>query len=334
MNQRLKLYLSIALVVPLLGAWLLIVDINQVIKICKNIESDFIIPLVLLFLLMYFLRSLRWKIILSPIEHITLFESFNLCMVNYFVNFLVPVHAGEAIKSLLLKRLKGTPISKSILTAYIDKIADLIPIFLLLLALPFVEIRTSKTIYLASGASLIILAILLAFLFTLARRGSIFVVFIDRKSFFLPPKLRAKFKSFLKVFEKCLSSIPSLSGNLFLITALTCLALIVHCLFLWLFFFSFGIDLPLLTVLVSYLLLNASFILPAPPGFSGSLELTFIFIFTYLFGYDRNVVSAVAAFSHVFVSILFGLCGFIGLSLIGVKISTILGVDSKSTTSL
>lgn len=118
-----------------------------------------------------------------------------------------------------------------------------------------------------------------------------------------------------------------LSNRLLEIIGLTILALIIHCFFMWLFFYSFGVTLPLSTVLVGYLLLNASFILPAPPGFSGSLELTFVVIFTYLFGYDKNLVSAVAASSHVLIAILFGLFGFLCLALIGTKLSAVLKTD-------
>jgi uncharacterized membrane protein YbhN (UPF0104 family) len=84
-----------------------------------------------------------------------------------------------------------------------------------------------------------------------------------------------------------------------------------------------------ISAVVGYLLLNASFIFPAPPGFSGSLELTFLFIFSYLFGYDPNLVSAIAASSHVFIAILFTFFGFSALTFIGIRLSTILRAEQE-----
>ena len=136
--------------------------------------------------------------------------------------------------------------------------------------------------------------------------------------------LRLRLRSFLDRFIEGISSLSQLSNRLFEIIGLSLLALNFHCFFMWIFFFSFGIKLPILTVLVGYSLLHVAFILPAPPGFSGTLEVTFVFIFTYLFGYNKNIVSAIAASSHVLVAILFGLFGLFGMVLVGTKLSSLL----------
>lgn len=82
-----------------------------------------------------------------------------------------------------------------------------------------------------------------------------------------------------------------------------------------------------MTVIVGYLLLNASFLLPAPPGFAGTLELSFLFIFSYIYGYDKNIVSAIAASSHIFMAVLFGLTGTLSMACIGAKLSNIFRGD-------
>lgn len=59
-----------------------------------------------------------------------------------------------------------------------------------------------------------------------------------------------------------------------------------------------------------------------------------VFIFSYLYGYDKNIVSAVAASSHVVTAILFGLIGFWSIAFIGTKLSTVLKIESESSMSL
>jgi len=334
MNKRLTIFLSIALGLILIGIWLYIVDFGEMLNTFKKVKTSFVFPLGIVFIFIYFLRSLRWKIILSPVQNITIFESFNLCMANYFVNFLIPVHAGELAKSLLLKNMKGTPVAKSLPTVYIDKVTDLLPIFLLLIVASFLKTKISFISYLAAGIFFIILAILILSLIFLVYKKNVALTWIERIFFFLPLTFKMKLRSFFNLFADGISSMALLSDRLLEISGLTILALLVHCFFMWLFFYSFGINLPILTVLVGYLLLNASFILPAPPGFSGSLELTFVFIFTYLYGYDKNLVSAVAVSSHVFTAILFGLFGFSSIALIGTKLSTILKIESQNKNGL
>jgi uncharacterized protein (TIRG00374 family) len=329
MNQWPKILLSIAFAVALIGIWLHIVDLSEVLIITKRVRIEFIFPLAMSFLLMYFIRSIRWKIILSPIERITTAQSFNLCMTNYLINFLVPVHAGELVKSVLLKKIKGTPVSKSLPTVYLDKVTEVFPFFFLLAATPFLAKRLSYIIYLTSGLLLIILVLLVLFLCFLVKRKDSAVKLAEKVFFFLPLNLRTKLAAFVDLFVDGTSSIIQLSGRLLEILGLTILAVSVHCTFMWLFFYSFGIKLPLLTVIVGYLLLNASFILPAPPGFAGSLELSFLFIFAFLFGYDKNIVSAIAASSHIFMAVLFGLTGATSMACIGARLSNILRVHES-----
>jgi uncharacterized protein (TIRG00374 family) len=147
---------------------------------------------------------------------------------------------------------------------------------------------------------------------------------VKKVLFFLPDRVKGKLFGFIEQFFESILFLPQISRKIPQVLGLTFLALSIHCLFLWLFFYAFGITMPPLEVFVGYLLLNASFILPAPPGFAGSLELTIVFIFSYLFGYDKNIVSAVAASSHIYSAVLFGAIGFIAMAFIGTRLSFLL----------
>lgn len=317
-----------------MGIFLAIIDLTATVHVLKELKFSLLVPLSILFVLMYFLRSLRWKIILSPIERISLGDSFNLCMANYFFNFLIPIHAGEIAKSILLKNIKGTPVHKSLWTVYIDKLTDIIPLFVLLLLAPFLKPDLSSVLYLTCLIVAVILIFLTLFLILIYKFRTKFYVFLEYLLFLLPVSFRNRIVTFIKLSIEGLRSVSNLKSLLSQIISLTMLAAICHCFFLWLFFYSFGINLPLFTVVIGYLLLNASFILPAPPGFSGSLELTFIFIFSYLFNYDKNVVSAIAVSSHVVVAVLFAFFGFLSFAFLGVRLSSVLKVQSPDVMQL
>jgi len=334
MNSRIAILISIAFGLILVGIWLAIVDVTAMVHVLKEVRFSLLLPLSFLFVLMYLLRSLRWKIILSPVERITLGDSFNLCMANYFVNFLIPIHAGEIAKSLLLKKIKGTPVHKSLWTVYIDKLTDIIPLFILLVLAPFLKPDLSSVIYLTCiFVSVVLIVLTLSIIFVYKIRTK-FYVFIEHLLFIFPVSFREKIVTFIKLSIEGLSSVSYLKTLLSQIIFLTMLAATCHCFFLWLFFYSFGLNLPIFMVVIGYLLLNASFILPAPPGFSGSLELAFIFIFSYLFNYDKNAVSAIAVSSHIVIAVLFALFGFLSFAFLGVRLSSVLKVESKDVMQL
>jgi hypothetical protein len=300
------------------------------IAIIKKVKIAGFFPLAMLFTLVYFVRSVRWKVILSPIQKISFSESFNLCMTNYFVNFLIPIHAGEVARVMCLKKMKGTPASKSLLTIYIDKLTDTFPIILLLAATPFLSKELNGIIYWTSGMlSLIVFFITLCLVFVAYKKETA-INWIEKILFFMPAKFRIKLRSMLSHFVEGVRSMTKLSGRIFEIIGLTVLELTIHGTIVWLLFSYFGIRLPVLTVMVGYLLLCVSLMLPAPPGFVGTMELSFVFIFTYLFGYDKNVVSAIATSAHIFTAVMFSLLGFMSITLIGSKLSTILKIESDN----
>ena len=329
MNQRLTIFFSIALGLILMGIWLYIVDLSEMIAIIKKVKVAGFLPLAIMFALVYFVRSVRWKVILSPIQKISFSEAFNLCMTNYFVNFLIPIHAGEVARVMCLKKMKGTPASKSLLTIYVDKLTDTFPIILLLAATPFLSKELNGIIFWTSGMlSLIVVFITLCLVFVAYKKETA-IKWIENILFFMPAKFKMKLKNVLSHFVEGMRSMTKLSGRLLEIIGLTVLELTIHGMIVWLLFSYFGIRLPVLTVMVGYLLLCVSLMLPAPPGFVGTMELSFVFIFTYLFGYDKNVVSAVAASAHIFTAVMFSLLGFMSITLIGTKLTTIFKMESE-----
>jgi uncharacterized protein (TIRG00374 family) len=329
MKQRLTIAFSLILGFLLIGIWISLVDFKEMFRMMRAIRLPLLLPLCLFFVLPYFLRSLRWKILLSSVQNISVSESFHLCMTNYLVNFLIPLHAGEVAKSYLLKKMKQTPISKSLSSVYLDKVMDALPLFLLVFASPLLTKELNHLVYLTTAVLSFLLLVLVGSMSFAVYNRDLALRGVERILFFLPKELKGRLRNFLNLFIEGLSSLSQFSGQLFEVIGLTLLAFLAHAFFLWLFFFSFGIDLPPLTVLVGYLLLNASFILPAPPGFAGTLELSFLFIFSYLYGYDKNLVSAVAAASHVLTAALFGFFGLWSMALIGTKLSTVLKVEAN-----
>ncbi len=329
MKQRLRVILSITVGILLIIVWLHIVDIEEILQLFGEMKLSIILPAGVLFLSAYFMRSLRWKAMLAPVESISAAESFHLCMISYLINYFIPVHGGEVAKSILLKKIKGTPVSGSLLTVYLDKVMDLLPILVLLPFAPFLSPRLSRIVSMASIVGLfLLLSVILFLLFLLLKKDSAKRL-LEKTLFWTPKRFKVLLFNFLNSFIDSVSFIRHLPGRLLEIFGLTILALLFNCACMLMFFYAFGTKVPFSTILIGYILLNVSFILPAPPGFVGSLELMFVFIFSYVYGYDKNLVSAVAVSSHIFSAAFFSSIGFISLALVGAKLSSLFKVETN-----
>src|SRR5262245_48309812 len=127
-DQRMKVALALAAGVVLVAAWLSFVDVHDVLSRVMAMDARWLLLYGALWTLATFLRSLRWRAILSRVQTVTVLEGYALFMSCLFVNFLVPLRLGEAVAGLALKRNRGVPFAKSLPTQVMDRLFDLTPI--------------------------------------------------------------------------------------------------------------------------------------------------------------------------------------------------------------
>lgn len=72
----------------------------------------------------YVLQSLRWKLILNPIEPVSLWTSIRAIYIGLFANEVLPLRAGELIRCFIITRWAPIPLSVSFASALIERIFD------------------------------------------------------------------------------------------------------------------------------------------------------------------------------------------------------------------
>ncbi len=81
---------------------------------------------ILLGIIAYFLRAIRWRLVLEPMGYSTpLAHRYHAVMIGYLVNLTIP-RAGEASRSAMLFRSDAVPFSKSFGTIIAERAIDLI----------------------------------------------------------------------------------------------------------------------------------------------------------------------------------------------------------------
>jgi len=291
----------------------------------KNLNIFHVVIFTLFYILAYFIRSIRWRLILRPIFKMRIMESFSYFMSGMLVNYLIPVRAGEFAKSIFLKKNEGVKISKSLPSIFIDKLTDLFPIIVVIILIPILAIPISKTLTWIILAILLLYVIFLCILIFSMKSPENMHKILMKLSFLFPAKFKLKLGEFYKSFIEGMGILKGRVEDTFLIYFLTILAVLSESFFVYMIFKSLGLqDIGLIKILFGYTLMNLTYILPTPPAQIGSNEFMWVVIFSFALGLDKNLTGAAVATVHMITTIVIFVLGAISLSSIGIKFSEVL----------
>lgn len=284
----------------------------------------------LAFVLAFSMRALRWKLFLNPVGRVRSLTVLQLFLIGAFLNFLLPIHAGELAKSLVLKRKTGIPLSQSLPTITMDKAFDLLPALFVIAAVPLVgahlDIKLWSVLVLANGCLLgLFLFVILA-----AWKRPVALGLLQRVTRMLPRAFGSKIEGFLTGFVDAL--LLSAKNPRVLLSAVLLTGVAVTCdgLYNYFAFWTIGYHITFGEALVGYLLFNLFYILPNPPGLVGSNEVVGLLIFTGLLHLAPEQVIAMDVFFHPWSGLLMCVMGMACLSSLGVAFSHTLNLKTAS----
>ncbi len=263
----------------------------------------------LAFVLAFSIRAMRWKLFLNPIAKVRSLTIIQLFLVGVFLNFLLPIRAGELAKSLVLKRKIGIPLNQSLPTITMDKAFDLLPALFVMAVVPFVgvqlDIKLWTVLVIANGCLLG-----LALFVTLAAwKRTVAIGLLQRVTGMLPRTVGSKIEGFLTGFVDALLLSAKNPRALLSAVLLTCVAVTFDGLYNYFAFWTIGYHITFGESLVGYLLFNMFYILPNPPGQVGSNEVVGLLIFTGLLHLAPEKVIAMAVFFHLWSGLLMCVMG-------------------------
>lgn len=325
MKKNLRILISLLVGVLLIVVWLRFVDTDEMAKYLRRIDLSLMLISALCYIIAYLLRALRWKVILDTVEKTKYYEVISLFFVGMFVNYLIPIRAGEFAKSIFLKKMKGTKISKSLPTVLIDKIMDLFPIILIFVLLPFVP-----ALKITWGLIVLIAILFISFLFLMgilvfsASHERQVISFLHKIMFWLPKRFEEQAKAFIDRFVVGVSEAKQGKNVFPKMILFTILAVLFDGLFLYSAFRAFNHPILFISAVYGYALMNLSYILPSPPGQVGSQEFISLLIFHYGLGIEANLIGAVIAFTHVMTGFLIFFIGIASLGVVGIKLTDLL----------
>jgi len=310
MSRGWKITLALVAGLILLALALYGVDVGQVGRLIGGVEVIWLVAAGCVYVVAYFFRSLRWRLILKPVCAISVSEGFSMLMAGYFLNYLIPIRAGEVAKSFFLKRLRGVPIATSLPTVFLDKLLELLSIILVVLMVPILSVKLSGPLATLIYVVLAIFGFALVLLVIAVRDRERATRLLCRMFAWLPSRVYDRLASWFALFVEGMGVARENVRSTWPLLGLTALAVTLDAFYFWCMFRAFSLTVAFPLVLFGYTLLSLSYILPTPPAQIGYNEFVITLIFAGGLGLGREDVSAVMILAHVLTGLIITAVGF------------------------
>jgi len=125
----------LGLVISAIFLWLAFrkVDFALVWEQLKTANLTYVALGIVAYFIALFVRTWRWKVLLQPIKSVSLKKLFPVLSAGYMANNIYPARAGDFLRSVLLRKKEGVPISASLATIVVEHLFDGIAILGLVL---------------------------------------------------------------------------------------------------------------------------------------------------------------------------------------------------------
>jgi uncharacterized protein (TIRG00374 family) len=323
-SRRAKTLTAWAVGVLLLLLALRGVDASRLRESITQASPGWLLVALAVYLSAYLVRSLRWRIILKPIQKVSVGESFSMMMAGYFLNYVIPVRAGELAKSFFLKKLHGTPIATSLPTVFVDKLFELLSVVLVIVMIPVLAVDLTAPLVAIVAIVLAVFLAAIALLVFAFRNEQATARVLSRLFAWLPARLHERLRVWLHLFVRGMAVAREHVRVLPVLVALTGAAVLLDATYFSLMFKAFSVDVAFPKVLFGYTLLSLSYILPTPPAQIGYNELVIGLIFAGGLagpGTGRSEIMAVVVVAHALTGALIAAAGLWSFGAMGIRVS-------------
>jgi hypothetical protein len=333
-RSALRIGLSLALMIVLLAVFLWNVDLREVGHSMAGANSLLLAGACAIALFAYWLRAVRWQLILRPVGRVRHSSAVLATAVGYAALSLLPARMGDLIRPLILARRDKISASASLASILTERVFDLWSVVLLFLvfivwppAMPNLDGQAQRSLEVLSlsgylvGAGLIVATIVLLGLFRYQER---FVDALTKPVLWVRPQWRESIANFFHHFLDGLRVIQRPRD--LLVTTLASLALwYVICWQVQLTLLAFDLHLPLRASFLLVTLAVLGLAVPTPGGVGGFHKATQLGLMTF-FSVELNEATGIAIAYHA-------IC-FLPITVVGLACLPLLGVGLRDVKAM
>ena len=296
--KRLLIWIGIGVSVLFLYLALRGLNLALVWDIIKKANYWWILPGIAVYFVAVWIRTWRWHYMLRQFKSVPTKRLFPVVCIGYAGNNIYPARAGEVIRSYVLKKNEGIPISGSLATVLVERIFDgLIMLLFVFFALPFVSGIPVQYRNFVIALSVIFGVALAIFIALAARPEWVMKTYIPIAKRLLPTGVRAKSDQMVERFLFGLASLQS-PVDVAMIFFTSILIWLAETLKYWFVMHAFAFSVSFITLMLMNGIVNLFTTLPAAPGYIGTFDAPGIEVLVVVGGVDRTTAAAYTLVLH------------------------------------
>lgn len=156
-----KFWVGVAVSAVLLGLFFWKIDLRKTAGALRSANYWWFVPALAMYFIAVWFRTLRWHVLLRPMKSVGVARLYPVVVVGYMANNLLPLRAGELVRSLFVSRREGVSATAALATIIVERVLDgIVLIAIALIVWPFLPLPDLLRSF--SGDTGIPLALLLA----------------------------------------------------------------------------------------------------------------------------------------------------------------------------
>ena len=110
------------------------VPLGELADYFKSINYFWVLPSALMVWVCFFLRAVRWRIILESSQKISVWRAFHPLMIGFMMNCILPGRVGEVARPAILKKNEKIPFATGLATVAAERVFDICLLVLFFIA--------------------------------------------------------------------------------------------------------------------------------------------------------------------------------------------------------
>jgi uncharacterized protein (TIRG00374 family) len=293
MNKKIILGILISIVLVYLSVRG--INLQDIFRDLKNIQLSYVIFFILLVILMQWLRSYRWGVILQPMEKIDQFSLFSVTSVGFLAIASIPARIGELARPYLISKRSSIKMSSALGTILVERALDSFTVLAIAVIVLFLTDLPPWMI--KSGIIFFLLALVMfCFIVFLILRRDAALKLINRILSKLPGKFAHKIDELIHNFIDGFQVITNIKFLLYLFF-LSALVWLLEVLAIYILLLAFGFTLPVMASFVVMIVLIVGIAIPTAPGYIGNWHFACVLGLSY-FGLAKAEALSFAVVFH------------------------------------
>jgi uncharacterized protein (TIRG00374 family) len=294
-------------------------EMSEVSRAIRGTDYRKLCIVLLIILVSYTFRSLRWGILFGRTKSPRKANLFAIMMIGYLANNVLPGRVGELIRSFMLGQSEDIPKSTVFGTVIVERVFDLVTLMAILSVilmwypLPGWAAKSGLLIGIVSIVAVLVLIILNYVGYSLLS------VLLDMLSF-LPLKFLYRIKSIGEGFIMGVTGLRGVLGST-LFFMFTCIIWLCEMTTVWIVAQACHLDITLMGALFVLLFVGLGTLVPSSPGYLGTYE---------FFSVSALKIVGITGNAALSFSLILHAIGFLWTNIIGVICLFSLGLCFKS----